>query len=102
MMSFIVEKNGEQQVDALLNELLGTSEFGSWVDGELITGHGDNIDLTNPATGQVFLSYRDAGKDIVADAAAAAIKAQKWSTWASLAMGMPLNSSIISCALPIS
>ena len=49
MMSFIVEKNGEQQVEALLNELLGTSKFGSWIDGELVAGHGDNIDLTNPA-----------------------------------------------------
>ncbi|MGP5515742.1 aldehyde dehydrogenase family protein [Psychrobacter alimentarius] len=85
MMSFNVEKNGEQQVDILLNELLGTSEFGSWVDGELVTGNGDNIDLTNPATGQVFLTYRDAGKDIVANAADAAIKAQKewWSMTAS-------------------
>ncbi|WP_394212880.1 aldehyde dehydrogenase family protein [Psychrobacter piscatorii] len=85
MMSFNVEKNGEQQVEALLHELLGTSKFGSWVDGELITGHGDSIDLTNPATGQVFLTYRDAGKDIVANAADAAIKAQKawWSMTAS-------------------
>ena len=84
-MSFIVEGNGEQHVDILLNELLGTSEFGSWIDGELVTGNGDNIDLTNPATGQVFLTYRDAGKSIVADAADAAMKAQKvwWSMTAS-------------------
>lgn len=80
-MSFVVEGNGEQQVEILLNELLGTSEFGSLIDGELVTGNGDDIELINPATGQVFLIYRDAGECIVAAAADAAAKAQKvwWS-----------------------
>ncbi|MGM8889125.1 aldehyde dehydrogenase family protein, partial [Psychrobacter sp. 1U2] len=84
-MSFEVEGSGAQQVEILLNELLGTSKFGSLIDGELVAGNGDDIELINPATGQVFLIYRDAGKDIVANAADAAIKAQKvwWSMTAS-------------------
>lgn len=84
-MSFVVDDNGEQQVEMLLNELLGTSEFGSWIGGELVTGNGDDIELTNPATGQVFLSYRDAGESVVAAAADAAVTAQKvwWSMTAS-------------------
>ncbi|WP_199508781.1 MULTISPECIES: aldehyde dehydrogenase family protein [unclassified Psychrobacter] len=76
-MSFIVENDGEQQVAALLQELLGTADFGSFVNGEVVTGQGDEINLINPATGQAFLTYRDAGKAIVADAADAAISAQK-------------------------
>lgn len=80
-MNFVVKGSGEQQVKALLNELLGTSEFGSWIDGELVAGNGDDISLINPATGQVFLNYRDAGEELVAKAADAATKAQKvwWS-----------------------
>ena len=85
-MSFIVENNGEQQVAALLQELLGTTDFGSFVNGDVVTGQGDEIELINPATGQAFLTYRDAGKAVVADAAdAAAISAQKiwWAMTAS-------------------
>jgi betaine-aldehyde dehydrogenase len=65
----------------LLDELLGTSESGSLIDGELVTGNGGDIELMNPAPGQVLLIYRDAGKCILAAAADAAVKAQKvwWS-----------------------
>ena len=76
-MSFIVEGNGEQQVATLLQELLGTQIFGSWVNGELVEGRGDTIELINPATGQAFLEYRDAGEALVAAAAEAARTAQK-------------------------
>lgn len=76
-MSFIVEGNGEQQVATLLQELLGTQVFGSWVNGELVEGCGETIELINPATGQPFLEYCDAGEAMVAEAAEAARTAQK-------------------------
>ena len=76
-MSFVVEGNGEQQVATLLTELLGTTAFGSWVDGELVEGKGETVSLVNPATGQAFMEYRDAGEAVVAAAAEAARRAQK-------------------------
>ncbi|WP_421868257.1 aldehyde dehydrogenase family protein [Motiliproteus sp.] len=81
-MTFTVTHNGEQQVAGLLNELLGCdTEFGSWINGELVAGEGETIELINPATGQAFMSYRDAGEARVAMAADAAKLAQaKW--WA--------------------
>ena len=51
----VIEGNGEQQVEALLKELLGDTSFGSWVGGELVLGKGDTITLVNPATGSGFL-----------------------------------------------
>lgn len=84
-MSFVVEKNGEKQVELLLKDLLGSTDFGSWIGGELIPGQGENISLINAATGQAFMSYRDAGESVVNAAADAALKAQKqwWAMTAS-------------------
>ena len=83
-MSFNVENNGEQQVAMLLKELLGDSRFGSWIAGKMTLGQGDEIQLTNPATGRTFMSYRDAGASLVQSAADAAVIAQKqW--WANTA-----------------
>ena len=76
-MSFVVENNGEQQVEALLSGLLGSAEFGSWVGGELLLGNGEEIQLINPATGAMFITYRDAGESVVSAAADAAVQAQK-------------------------
>ncbi len=84
-MSFVVEGNGELQVAALLRELLGSDRFGSWVDGALVEGLGETISLINPATGQPFMAYRDAGEPLVAAAAESACRAQKqwWAMTAS-------------------
>jgi betaine-aldehyde dehydrogenase len=80
-MSFVIVGNGEQQVDELLNTLLGSSCFGSWVGGELVSGQGDAITLVNPATGHGLWQYNDATDVIVAKAADAATLAQaQW--WA--------------------
>lgn len=80
-MTFIVENNGESQVAALLTALLGieasTDQFGSWINGELILGTGENIDLVNAATGKVFMQYRDCGARNVEDATQAAVIAQR-------------------------
>ncbi|WP_104401774.1 aldehyde dehydrogenase family protein [Vibrio penaeicida] len=76
-MKVDVENHGEQQVESLLNTLLGSSTFGSWVNGRLVEGDGEELFLTNPATAGRFLSYKDAGESLVDQAAEAAVAAQK-------------------------
>ena len=84
-MSFEIEGNGEQQIEVLLNSLLGSSDFGSWVGGVLVPGKGAEITLVNPATGQGLMAYNDATDVIVSRAAEAASVAQKqwWAMTAS-------------------
>lgn len=55
---------------------------GSYVDGELIPGEGNDISLVNPATGDVTLTYKDATETIAQQACAAAVAGQK--VWAAL------------------
>ncbi|MBD1559301.1 aldehyde dehydrogenase family protein [Vibrio sp. S9_S30] len=76
-MKVTVENHGKQQVESLLNTLLGSTSFGSWVDGRLVEGDGEALFLTNPATAGRFLSYKDAGESLVNQAAEAAVAAQK-------------------------
>ncbi|HYF54149.1 MAG TPA: aldehyde dehydrogenase family protein [Salinarimonas sp.] len=65
------------RIAELMRTLLGASEVGSWVDGAIISGCGDQLDLIDPATGQIFTSYRDADAAIVEAAFSAAARAQK-------------------------
>ena len=76
-MAFSVDNNGEFQVQQLLVELLGSSAFGSWIDGRLALGQGEELALTNPATGKAFMHYCDAGSALVDSAAQAAQQAQQ-------------------------
>jgi len=72
------------RVAELLQELLGASSVQSYVAGGFLPGTGDELSLTDPATGSVFATYRDAGADVVAQAADAAEAAQReW--WAKTA-----------------
>lgn len=72
------------RVAELLQELLGTRDVQSYVAGALLPGAGVELSLTDPATGAVFATYRDAGADVVAQAADAAEIAQReW--WAKTA-----------------
>jgi acyl-CoA reductase-like NAD-dependent aldehyde dehydrogenase len=60
----------------------GATTVGSYVGGELLTGEGAPVKLVNPATGQDFLSYPDAGADLVAKAVQCAQTGQR--AWAAL------------------
>ncbi|PVA10609.1 aldehyde dehydrogenase [Pelagivirga sediminicola] len=72
------------RVAELLQELLGVPDVQSYVAGSFQPGTGDELSLTDPATGTVFATYRDAGEDVVAQAAEAAQDAQaEW--WAKTA-----------------
>lgn len=50
---------------------------GSWVNGELVAGSGEMIQLYDAATGEKSLAYQDGGAEVVALAAPAATAAQK-------------------------
>ncbi|MBN8190101.1 aldehyde dehydrogenase family protein [Salipiger thiooxidans] len=65
------------RVAELLKGLTGSSEVQSYVGGALVPGTGHALALTDPATGEVFARYKDAGAGVVAQAAEAATCAQK-------------------------
>lgn len=68
------------EVARLLTELLGAPEVQNYVAGGLMAGDGEMLSLTDPATGQVFAEFPDAGQAVVDAAADAAVRAQKeWS-----------------------
>ncbi|MFE8644915.1 aldehyde dehydrogenase family protein [Sphingomonas sp. NCPPB 2930] len=59
----------------------GASTVGSYIGGQLVTGEAtDRVDLVDPATGELFLSYPDAGSVLVGRAADAAVAGQR--AWA--------------------
>ncbi len=71
----------EPRVSELLVELLGSAAIGSVVAGELLAGTGIDLELVNPADGQIILRYQDGGNAAVDAAMDAARLAQpKW--WA--------------------
>lgn len=59
-----------------------TTTIGSWVDGRIVPGTGENVRLVDPSTGLTLAEYPDAGPDIVAEAARAAKVGQ--ARWAAL------------------
>lgn len=68
------------------------SEIGSFVNGEIVVGSGDEQKLTDPATGKVFASFRDADQSIVDAAMEAAARAQKeWMALTASARGRVMN-----------
>ncbi|WP_417245159.1 aldehyde dehydrogenase family protein [Celeribacter sp.] len=69
--------NVETRVAQLLQELTGSPDVNSYVAGELAPGTGHTLELTDPATGDVFARYKDAGAEVVSRAAEAAQRAQQ-------------------------
>lgn len=72
------------RIAELMQELLGTQDVQSYVAGGFQPGVGEELALTDPASGTVFARFCDAGADVVAQAADAAEVAQReW--WAKTA-----------------
>jgi len=59
----------------LWQDLLGTDVVGSYVDGEVIPGGGDEMELVNPSTEVTYTAYRDSGPEVVHRAVEAAHRA---------------------------
>jgi aldehyde dehydrogenase (NAD+) len=73
------------QTEALLaayKKFFPTGVIGSYINGELQPGTGSEVLLVNPATGDLFLTYKDAGPNIAENACHAALAGQQ--IWAAL------------------
>ena len=66
----------------LLRDILPSKDIGSLVAGEILPGSGESVELVDPATGKVFLTYADAGPAVIDAAMDAAQVAQ--ARWAAL------------------
>lgn len=55
-----------QQLNAALEQYLGSEQIGSWVNGAIVLGKGETIDLIQAHDESVLLSYSDADEELVA------------------------------------
>ncbi|MBT0781200.1 aldehyde dehydrogenase family protein [Paracoccus sp. pheM1] len=73
---------------ALYREIFPGADIGSLVGGEILPGSGAQLELTDPASGQVFARYADAGAAEIDAAMAAAAQAQReWMAMPAAARG---------------
>lgn len=70
------------EIRAIFTRLTGSETFGSFVDGRILAGTGEALDLVDPATGRIVVTLADGGADVAAEAAAAAQAGQR--VWAAL------------------
>ena len=75
-----MQHNQTEQLLAAYAPFFPEGVIGSYIDGEIVAGDGAEIDLVNPATGQSFLRYRDAGEAVARRAVEAAVEGQR--VWA--------------------
>lgn len=81
-----------ERIRTLFHGFLPGSEIGSYVDGALVAGSGPKQNLTDPATGEVFATFKDAGADIIDAAMEAAARAQReWMAMTASARGRVMN-----------
>jgi acyl-CoA reductase-like NAD-dependent aldehyde dehydrogenase len=74
-----IDIDGSARVQELLQALLPSKDIGSLVGGRVLPGTGETVELVDPATGKVFLSYADAGPAVIDAAMDAAQQAQaRW------------------------
>lgn len=66
-----------QELKNIIKSYLGTEQLGSWINGELVIGKGELIEMHSAHDNQVTFSYPDADASIVALASDAAKQAQK-------------------------
>ena len=60
-----IEMDGSARVQELIQALLPAKDVGSLAGGRILPGSGETVELTDPATGQVFLTYADAGPAVI-------------------------------------
>ncbi|WP_035582253.1 aldehyde dehydrogenase family protein [Halomonas sp. TG39a] len=75
--------------------LAAATPLSNWVNGELVAGEGESITLTNPATGETLVSYRDAGAALIERATHAAQRGQReWMTLTASERGRRMNAAL--------
>ena len=70
-------QHADQLLAAFAHFFPGAATIGSYIDGELVAGQGDTIQLYDAATGEATLAYRDAGAAVIDHAAESARRAQR-------------------------
>lgn len=74
-----INVDGSARVLELLRDILPSKDIGSLVAGEVLPGSGESVELVDPATGKVSLTYADAGPAVIDAAMDAAQEAQaRW------------------------
>ncbi|MDF3881115.1 aldehyde dehydrogenase family protein [Cupriavidus basilensis] len=77
-----MKNNLTEQLLASFGVFFPQGIIGSYVNGEILQGEGEEIPLVNPSTGETFLSYKDAGSAVVCKAVDAAVAGQR--AWAAV------------------
>ena len=77
-----MKNNLTEQLLASFGVFFPQGIIGSYVNGEILQGEGEEIPLVNPSTGETFLSYKDAGSAVVSKAVDAAVAGQR--AWAAV------------------
>ncbi|HBI84154.1 MAG TPA: aldehyde dehydrogenase [Alcaligenaceae bacterium] len=72
-----MNSNQTEQIAQAYRTFFPDGIIGSYIHGEILTGEGTEISLVNPATGDVFLKYKDATESVAQKAAIAASAALK-------------------------
>lgn len=72
-----IARDPGDRIGELLKAFTGTADIGSLVGGETVLGQGGELALTDPATGKVFATYKDADDRVIDAAVEAASEAQK-------------------------
>ncbi|WP_417863418.1 aldehyde dehydrogenase family protein [Vreelandella venusta] len=75
--------------------LAAATPLSNWIDGDLVVGEGEVITLSNPATGETLVSYRDAGAALIERATQAAERGQRaWMALTASERGRRMNAAI--------
>ena len=75
--------------------LAAATPLSNWIDGDLVVGEGEVITLSNPATGETLVSYRDAGAALIERATQAAERGQRaWMALTDSERGRRMNAAI--------
>ncbi|ART64715.1 aldehyde dehydrogenase family protein [Kushneria marisflavi] len=93
-----LDQRARTRLETLLDHF-GLGHIGApatnWIDGEAVIGQGEPITLRNPVTGQVLVSYPDAGAALVSRAVSAGARAQmEWMALTASARGRHMNAAI--------
>jgi len=76
-MDSIATAEHGRRIGELLAPFLSGKPIGSWVNGEVVPGTGEDLHLVDPATGQPFAAFQDAGRSVVDAAMDGAAAAQR-------------------------
>lgn len=75
--------------------LAADTPLSNWIDGDLVAGEGEEITLTNPATGEALVSYHDAGATLIECATQAATRGQlEWMALTASERGRRMNAAL--------